>query len=84
MLEVRDQNRGYQINSEPLLFKKQSRDSGNRRVVIEDFELGKTLGSGKFGDVLQCRHKATGTLYAVKKIFKSTIQEYRMVDQLVQ
>lgn len=52
--------------------------------MIEDFQLGKTLGSGKFGDVLQCRHKATGTLYAVKKIFKSTIQEYRMVDQLIQ
>jgi serine/threonine protein kinase len=39
------------------------------------------VGSGKFGDVHICRHKTTGTLYALKKIFKSTIIEYGMIEQ---
>lgn len=42
------------------------------------------MGSGKFGDVFQCRHKRTGALFALKKIFKSTILEYRMVDQFTE
>lgn len=42
-------------------------------MTLKDFELGKNVGSGKFGDVHICKHKATGTLYALKKIFKSTI-----------
>lgn len=46
--------------------------------------MGKTLGSGKFGDVLQCRHRKTGALFALKKIFKSTIKEYNMVDQFTE
>jgi serine/threonine protein kinase len=46
---------------------------------ISDFELGKCVGSGKFGDVFICKHKETGTLYALKKIFKSTINEYNMI-----
>ena len=52
-------------------------------VSLRDFELGKSLGSGKFGDVFQCRHKATNTFYALKKIFKSTILEYDMVQQFM-
>lgn len=41
------------------------------------------MGSGKFGDVYMSQHKATGFLCAIKKILKSTIQEYGMIDQLV-
>lgn len=48
-------------------------------MTIRDFDLGEQLGSGKFGDVYRAIHKKTGTLYAVKKIFKSTILEYNMV-----
>lgn len=55
-----------------------------RSLKIEDFELGKNIGSGKFGDVFQCRHKKTGTLYALKKIFKSMVLEYGMIDQFTQ
>lgn len=50
-------------------------------MTIQDFILGKELGSGKFGDVYQAMHKATGMLFAIKKIFKSTIMEYDMIDQ---
>ena len=50
---------------------------------MRDFELGKCVGSGKFGDVHICRHRSTGTIYALKKIFKSTLNEYKMVDQFI-
>ena len=39
------------------------------------------MGSGKFGDVYLCKHKATGMIFALKKIFKSVIQEYKMEAQ---
>ena len=47
-------------------------------LKLGDFELGKPVGSGKFGEVYLCKHKKTGMLFALKKIFKSVIQEYRM------
>ena len=43
--------------------------------------MGKCVGSGKFGDVFLCEHKTTRTIYALKKIFKSTINEYNMIEQ---
>lgn len=52
-----------------------------RELSMRDFELGKLVGSGKFGDVHICRHKPTGFLLALKKVFKSTIKEYGMVEQ---
>ena len=42
-------------------------------LKISDFTLGKCVGSGKFGDVFMCTHKKTNTIFALKKIFKSTI-----------
>ena len=42
-------------------------------LKISDFTLGKCVGSGKFGDVFMCIHKKTNTVFALKKIFKSTI-----------
>lgn len=54
-----------------------------RKLTMRDFELGKCVGSGKFGDVHICRHRQTGTIYALKKIFKSTLKEYKMIDQFI-
>ena len=57
-----------------------------RRVVegprIEDFVLGRSLGSGRFGEVYQCKHKRSGTVYALKKLMKGSIREIDMVDQM--
>jgi serine/threonine protein kinase len=36
------------------------------------------VGSGKFGEVYVCRHRITGGIFALKKVFKSTIREYKM------
>lgn len=48
-------------------------------LSMKQFELGKCVGSGKFGDVHICKHKQTGFVFALKKIFKSTIKEFNMV-----
>jgi hypothetical protein len=42
----------------------------NKRVTINDFVLGKSLGEGKFGTVYQAYDKKTKSLYALKKVPK--------------
>ena len=44
------------------------------KVSLRDFELGDEIGSGKFGSVYVCRHRATGMVFALKKVFKSTVR----------
>jgi serine/threonine protein kinase len=48
---------------------------------MSHFDLGQRIGSGKFGDVHLCRHKVTHTLFALKKILKSTIIELKLLEQ---
>lgn len=50
---------------------------------MKDFEIGKSKGEGKFGQVFVARHKLTASLYALKKIPKDTIKQHMMEDQLV-
>lgn len=52
-------------------------------MKIRDFQLGKCIGSGKFGDVFMSQHKKTGFVCAIKKILKSTLLEYNMVEQFI-
>ena len=39
------------------------------------------MGEGKFGVVYLARHKITASLFALKKIQKSTIKSHMMGDQ---
>jgi 3-phosphoinositide dependent protein kinase-1 len=41
-----------------------------KKLGVDDFEFGKTLGEGSFGDVVLCTHKASGRQFAAKKIEK--------------
>ena len=41
---------------------------------IDNYQMGKMLGEGKFGQVYQAIHKKTGMLVALKKIPKSIIR----------
>ena len=40
---------------------------------LDDFELGRILGTGSFGRVLHCKHKATGMHVAIKILSKAQI-----------
>lgn len=48
-----------------------------------DFELGSSLGRGKFGRVHIAREKKTGYLVAIKTLFKSQIVKSRCERQVM-
>ena len=49
---------------------------------INDFEIGKALGKGKFGHVYLAKEKRTGYIIALKMLFKSEILSHSMEKQL--
>ncbi|XP_019292538.1 aurora kinase C isoform X1 [Panthera pardus] len=53
-----------------------------RRLTIEDFEIGRPLGKGKFGNVYLARLKESHFLVALKVIFKSQIEKEGLEHQL--
>lgn len=58
-------------------------------VTIDDFELLKLLGRGKFGKVFMCTQKATGKVYAIKMIRKQDLNSnavdihHTLVERLI-
>ena len=40
---------------------------------LEDFEVGRVLGTGSFGRVSVARHKATGAICAIKALSKAHV-----------
>lgn len=53
-----------------------------KRWTIQDFELGKRLGKGKFGNVLLAREKDTKFVVALKILFKEQLMKARVEHQL--
>jgi serine/threonine protein kinase len=56
--------------------------SGNSSSIpglkIEDFQLAKPIGSGRFGKVFLARHRQTRTVHALKKMSKKMIKGLKM------
>jgi serine/threonine protein kinase len=44
--------------------------------------MGRTLGEGKFGVVVMAMHRATRSVFALKKIPKAMVRSHLMVEQL--
>jgi serine/threonine protein kinase len=53
-----------------------------KRFVIGDFELGKRLGQGKFGNVILAREKKSKFILALKILFKEQLINARVEHQL--
>lgn len=51
------------------------------RWSLDDFQLGKRLGRGKFGRVYLAREKKTGFIVALKTLFKREIVKGRVERQ---
>lgn len=55
---------------------------GTKRWTIDDFEIGKALGKGKFGHVYLAREKLSGFIVALKVIYKAELENFKAEKQL--
>lgn len=55
----------------------------SKRLNLDDFELGTTLGTGSFGRVRIAKNKATGSWVAVKIMKKAEIIKMKQVDHIM-
>lgn len=55
----------------------------NKNWKVEDFELGKCLGKGRFGKVYLAREKKTRMLFALKCIVKTGMSNPACVEQMM-
>jgi hypothetical protein len=44
--------------------------SSSQKVTIDDFYVGKSIGQGRFGTAHMAFHKASGAIFALKKVKK--------------
>lgn len=49
---------------------------------LENFDIGKALGKGKFGNVYLAREKSSGFIVALKVLFKTQILKANVQHQL--
>jgi len=59
-----------------------SKIGSNHRWKLEDFDIGRPLGKGKFGNVYLAREKASKYIVALKVLFKSQLQKAQVEHQL--
>ncbi|KAK0072234.1 hypothetical protein PV325_011668, partial [Microctonus aethiopoides] len=57
-------------------------DDSNKKWVLADFEIGKPLGKGKFGNVYLARERRTRFVVAMKVLFKKQIEEGNVQHQV--
>ncbi|XP_072256801.1 aurora kinase B-A-like [Pyxicephalus adspersus] len=54
----------------------------NKKFTMDDFQVGRPLGKGKFGNVYLARHKETKFILALKVLFKSQLEKEGVEHQL--
>ncbi|XP_066090965.1 aurora kinase A [Saccopteryx bilineata] len=62
--------------------KKKNEESKKRQWVLEDFEIGRPLGKGKFGNVYLAREKQSKFILALKVLFKAQVEKAGVEHQL--
>jgi len=53
-----------------------------KKWTLADFDIGRALGKGKFGNVYLAREKSSKFIVALKVLFKSQIQKANVEHQL--
>lgn len=79
-LEENTNNANSSINS--LNTMKQKEQATAKRWCLNDFEIGRPLGTGKFGRVYLAREKRTHFIVALKVLYKSQIHKAGVEHQL--
>ncbi|XP_060081509.1 aurora kinase A-like [Ylistrum balloti] len=57
-------------------------EAARKKWTLEDFDIGRPLGKGKFGNVYLAREKSTKYVVALKVLFKSQLQKAGVEHQL--
>ena len=60
----------------------QQQQHEERRWTLADFDIGKPLGRGKFGNVYLAREKRSKYIVALKVLFKAQLQQSHVEHQL--
>jgi len=53
-----------------------------KETKLDDFLIGKYLGSGKFGVINMVKHRATGCIFALKTLWKHKLRKYNQEPQV--
>ncbi|KAM5304827.1 aurora kinase A isoform 2-T2 [Glossophaga mutica] len=69
-------------NSEKELASKQKNEESKKQWALEDFEIGRPLGKGKFGNVYLAREKQSKFILALKVLFKAQLEKAGVEHQL--
>ncbi|EGR31071.1 protein kinase domain protein [Ichthyophthirius multifiliis] len=77
----RNQNK-EQFDINIFQYNQQPRNYNNRFFFLDQFAIGKKLGSGKFSDIYLAMDNKTGLKVALKQIKKSKIIQYKMVQDI--
>ncbi|XP_015918512.1 aurora kinase C [Parasteatoda tepidariorum] len=56
--------------------------NGNQKWTLDDFDIGRPLGKGKFGNVYLAREKRTKFVVALKVLFKAQLEKNKVGHQL--
>ncbi|KAL0594661.1 Aurora kinase A [Plecturocebus cupreus] len=67
---------------EELASKQKNEESKKRQWSLEDFEIGRPLGKGKFGNVYLAREKQSKFILALKVLFKAQLEKAGVEHQL--
>ncbi|XP_004686961.1 PREDICTED: aurora kinase A [Condylura cristata] len=62
--------------------KQKTEESKKRQWALEDFEIGRPLGKGKFGNVYLAREKQSKFILALKVLFKAQLEKAGVEHQL--
>ncbi|KAM4842055.1 aurora kinase A isoform 1-T2 [Thomomys bottae] len=62
--------------------KEKNEDSKKRQWTLEDFDIGRPLGKGKFGNVYLAREKQSKFILALKVLFKAQLEKAGVEHQL--
>eukprot|EP00884_Botryococcus_braunii_P022401 jgi/Botrbrau1/8845/Bobra.50_2s0005.1 len=62
--------------------RKTNNTTSDRQWRLDDFDIGKPLGKGKFGNVYLAREKSSKYIVALKVLFKNQLQQSNVEHQL--
>ncbi|KAM3588595.1 spindle assembly checkpoint kinase [Umbelopsis sp. WA50703] len=77
---AQSKNRAHQSTGRSTPVNKQ--DNGHKVWRLDDFEIGRALGKGKFGHVYLAREKRSGYIVALKVLYKTELAHSNIERQL--